>query len=145
MLSMTAPLALCIAAAGAPLAHAEEFFGERTPIRVVVATTFEIGDDTGDTPGEFQNWVEKLPLPTVVPFPQGYHHLRYNANKHVLAIVTGEGPTRMAAPITALANDPRFDVTHAYWLLAGIAGVDPNVAPVASVAWAPHVVDDDLA
>ncbi len=140
-----APLALCAAVAFVPLAHAQEFFGQRTPIRVVVVTTFEIGNDTGDTPGEFQNWVEKLPLQTVVPFPQGYRHLRYNADKHVLGIVTGEGPARMASSITALANDPRFDVTHAYWLLAGIGGVDPNVASVASAAWAPHVVDGDLA
>ena len=27
----------------------------RIPIRVVVVTTFEIGKDTGDRPGEFQN------------------------------------------------------------------------------------------
>ena len=117
---------------------------ERIPVRVVVVTTFEVGNDTGDAPGEFQNWVEKLPLPMVVAFPQVYHHLRYYAEKQVLGIVTGEGPTRMASSITALANDRRFDVTHAYWLLAGIAGVDPNAASVASAAWAPHVVDGDL-
>ena len=126
-------------------ASAQAFYGERIPVRVVVVTTFEIGDDTGDTPGEFQNWVEKLPLPIVVPFPQGYHHLRYNAEKQVLGIVTGEGPARMASSITALANDSRFDVTHAYWLLAGIGGVDPNTGSVASAVWAPQVVDGDLA
>lgn len=40
-------------------AKAEE---QKIPVRVVVVTTFELGQDTGDTPGEFQNWVEKLPL-----------------------------------------------------------------------------------
>jgi len=53
-------------------------------IRVVVVTTFEVGNDTGDEAGEFQNWVEHYPLSDVLPFPQGYHHLRYNANDHVL-------------------------------------------------------------
>ncbi len=137
-------LALCASLAFASLAHAEERSRERVPVRVVVVTAFEIGNDAGDTPGEFQNWVENLPLPEVVPFPQGYHPLRYNPEKHVLGIVAGEGPARMASSVTALANDPRFDVTHAYWLLAGIAGINPNVGSVASAVWAPQVVDGDL-
>ncbi len=140
-------LTLCAATAPTLSGQAQGFSNlnsDRIPVRVVVVTTFEVGEDTGDAPGEFQNWVEKLPLPIVLPFPQGYHHLRYNAEKQVLGIVTGEGPTRMASSITALANDRRFDVTRAYWLLAGIAGVDPNAASVASASWAPHVVDGDL-
>lgn len=119
--------------------------GRHVPVKVVVVTTFEIGNDTGDTPGEFQNWVENLPLPDTLPFPQGYHPLRFNPDKGVLGIVTGEGPTRMASSITALANDPRFDLRHSYWVLAGIAGIDPNVASVGSAAWAEYVVDGDLA
>jgi purine nucleoside permease len=75
------------------------------PIKVVVVTTFEVGDDTGDGAGEFQEWVEKLPLPVVLPFPQGYHHLRYNPEEAVLGVVSGEGPSRTASSITALAND----------------------------------------
>lgn len=145
MIRKTGTLALCACLAFAPFARADEPSHGRTPIRVVVVTTFEIGNDTGDTPGEFQSWVENLPLPDVLPFPQGYHQLRYNPEKQVLGIVTGEGPSRMASSITALANDRRFDVSHAYWLLAGIAGVDPNVASVGSAVWAPQVVDGDLA
>ncbi len=145
MIGKTGTLALCASLAFASYAHADDYGRERIPVRVVVVTTFEIGNDTGDTPGEFQNWVEQLPLPDVVPFPQGYHPLRYNPDKHVLGIVTGEGPSRMASSITALANDRRFDFSHAYWLLAGIAGIDPNVGSVASAVWAPQVVDGDLA
>ncbi len=145
MARTTTALAFCAIAALASPARASDTFAGRIPIRVVVVVAFEIGKDTGDTPGEFQNWVEKLPLPVVVPFPQGYHPLRYNPTKQVLGIVTGEGPGRMASSITALANDRRFDVSHAYWLLAGIAGINPNVASVASAVWAPQVVDGDLA
>jgi len=115
------------------------------PIRVVVVTTFEIGKDSGDTAGEFQEWVEKLPLNEVAPFPQGYHALRLNRTLGVLGIVTGEGPTRAAASIEALGNDPRFDLSHAYIVLAGIAGVDPAVGSSGSAFWALHVVDGDLA
>ncbi|HEY5208735.1 MAG TPA: purine nucleoside permease [Stellaceae bacterium] len=114
------------------------------PIRMVVVTMFEIGQDTGDTPGEFQNWVEKFPLPQAMPFPQGYRQLRYNPEKGVLGIVTGVGTARAAASIMALGMDPRFDLRKAYWLVAGIAGVDPHRASLGSAAWADWVVDADL-
>jgi purine nucleoside permease len=114
-------------------------------IRVVVVTTFEVGKDSGDTAGEFQDWVERLPLPETVAFPQAYHDLRLNRALGVLGLVTGEGPTRAAASIEALGNDPRFDLSHAYFLLAGIAGVDPRAGSIGGAFWALHVVDGDLA
>ncbi len=120
--------------------------GAHVPIEVVVVTTFQSGKDTGPmSAGEFTHWVADLPLPDTLPFPQGYRALRYNPDLHVLGIVSGEGPTHMAASITALANDSRFDFSHAYWLLAGIAGIDPNAGPAGSAAWASYVVDGDLA
>ena len=114
-------------------------------IRVVVVTTFEVGNDSGDEAGEFQNWVEHYPLSEVLPFPQGYHPLRYNANDHVLGIVTGVGKSQAAASIMALGLDPRFDLSKAYWILAGIGGIDPNRASVGSAVWASSIVDGDLA
>jgi purine nucleoside permease len=96
------------------------------PVRVVIVTMFEIGADTGDRPGEFQYWVERLPLSQTIPFPQGYRNLRYNAEKQVLGICTGMGTARSAASIMALGMDPRFDLSHAYWLVAGISGIDPQ-------------------
>jgi len=118
---------------------------KRLEIRVVVVTTFEVGSDTGDEPGEFQNWVEHYPLNEFLPFPQGYRALRYNATDHVLGIVTGAGKASAAASIMALGLDPRFDLTKAYWILAGIAGINPSRASVGSAVWASHIVDGDLA
>jgi purine nucleoside permease len=116
------------------------------PVRVVVVTTFEIGPDSGpNSIGEFDRWVTNLPLPDTIAFPQGFHHLRYNADKQVLGIETGEGPVHAASSITALGHDPRFDLSHAYWVVAAIAGVDANHASVGSAAWASFVVDGDLA
>ncbi len=111
---------------------------------MVVVTTFEIGNDTGDTPGEFQNWVERLPLQQTLAFPLGNHPLRYNAEKQVLGIVTGEGSLRAAASIMALGLDDRFDLSRAYWVVAGIAGIDPRYASIGSAAWAEWIVDRDL-
>jgi purine nucleoside permease len=113
------------------------------PIKVVVVTMFEVGADTGDAPGEFQNWVEHEKLDQVIDFPQGFHNLRMSADG-VLGTVTGVGTARAAANIMALGMDPRFDLTKAYWVVAGIAGVDPEDASLGSAAWAEWVVDGDL-
>jgi purine nucleoside permease len=114
------------------------------PVKVVVVAMFERGADTGDEPGEFQYWVEREKLDRVIPFPQGYHDLRMNA-AGVLGMVTGVGTARAAASVMALGLDPRFDLSKAYWLVAGIAGVDPADASLGSAAWAEWVVDGDLA
>src|ERR1700730_10358071 len=83
--------------------------------------------------------LKPLPLQKTIAFPQGYRALRYNPEKQVLGIVTGEGALRGAASIMALGMDPRFDLSHAYWIVPAIAGIDPNVASVGSAAWAEWV------
>jgi purine nucleoside permease len=55
------------------------------------------------------------------------------------------GNTNAAAAVMALGLDPRFDLRRTYWLVAGIAGVDPADASLGSAAWARHVVEGDLA
>ena len=117
---------------------------EPIPVKVVVIALFERGADTGDDPGEYQFWVERNHLTRVIPFPQGNHDLRMN-DDGVLGILAGVGTARAAASIEALALDPRFDLSKAYWLVAGIAGVDPLDASLGSAAWAEWVVDGDLA
>src|SRR5207248_11107547 len=101
------------------------------PVRIVVVTMFERGADTGDEPGEYQYWVEREKLDRIFPFPQGYHDLRMN-HEGVLGILTGMGTARATASIMALGLDPRFDLRHAYWLVAGIAGVAPLDASLGS-------------
>ena len=112
------------------------------PVRVVIVTTFELGNDTGDVPGEFQFWVEREPLGEVLPFPGGVHPLRANADHTVLGMVSGTTLVNATASMMALGLDPRFDLTHAYFLINGIAGVDPKAASIGSVAWASYVVGD---
>ena len=115
----------------------------RIPVKVVVVTMFERGADTGDEPGEFQYWVEREKLDRIHRFPQGYRDLRSN-QRGVLGIVTGVGTAKAAASITALGSDPRFDLHESYWLIAGIAGIDPADGSLGSAAWAEWVVDGDL-
>ena len=108
---------------------------DRIPVRVVVVATFD---------NELQNWITNLPLAETLPFPQGYRPLHYNSKLQVLGIITGEGKSHAAASIMGLGFDPRFDLSRAYWLVAAIAGVDPNKASVGSTAWAKFIVDGDL-
>lgn len=129
----------CMAAPGVNAAAAPR----PIEIRVVVVTAFEIGEDTGDKAGEFQAWAADMPQ--VLPFPAGYRHLRYDPRRKTLLISTGIGTNRAASSIMALGLDPRFDLRHAYWLVAAIAGVNPEKASIGSQAWIGDVVDTDYA
>jgi purine nucleoside permease len=114
-------------------------------VRVVIVTTWNVDLNGRDAFGELHAWRTRWPLTTELPFPLGVHPLLYDPKRHVLAILTGMATARAAASITALGADPRFDLTHAYWIVAGTAGVDPKVASAGSAAWARWVVDGDLA
>jgi purine nucleoside permease len=114
------------------------------PIKVVVIAMFERGEDTGDTPGEYQLWVEREHLDQILPLPAGYHHVRLNKDG-VLGILTGVGTAKAAASVMAVGLDSRFDLSKAYWLVAGIGGGDPADVSLGSAVWADHVLDGDLA
>jgi len=113
-------------------------------VKAVVVAMFEVGEDTGDIPGEFQYWVERERLERVWDFPQGERKLRSTKDGSVLGVVTGTGTIHSSASIMALGLDPRFDLTEAYWVVAGIAGANPDAMSLGSAAWAEWVVDGDL-
>jgi purine nucleoside permease/predicted cupin superfamily sugar epimerase len=114
-------------------------------IKVVVVTMFEIGADEDDKPGEFQLWKAGQKLDTCLLFAVSHHDICINTETGVLGIVTGMGTAKAATAVMALGLDPRFDLTHAYWLVAGIAGFDPADASIGSAAWATWLLDGDLA
>jgi purine nucleoside permease len=138
---VAAAIALGLAASPAAAATAP-----RKPIevRVVIVTTWEVEKDGKDVIGELHAWRANWPLQTSLPFPMGVHALQYDPKSHVLAVLTGMATARAASSIMALGTDPRFDLSHAYWIVAGTAGVDPKVGSVGSAAWARWVVDGDL-
>jgi purine nucleoside permease len=113
-------------------------------VKIVVVTMFEVGEDKGDVPGEFQYWNERRHLDEVFPF-QGEHAIHYNSDSGILVFITGAGTAKAAASVMALGMDPRFDFSKSYWLVAGIAGFDPADASLGSAAWAEYLVDGDLA
>jgi len=115
------------------------------PVKVVIVTMFEIGEDEGDTAGEFQLWKERLDLDTRFSFPNSHHDIFMNQDKGVMGIVTGMGTAKSTSAIMALGLDSRFDFSKTYWMVAGISGIDPEDASIGSAVWAEYLVDGDLA
>ena len=118
------------------------------PIRAVVIVTSEVGKDTGDTPGEYQFWVEREHLDEVLEFPggpslpEGQHPLRTNKDHTILGMLSGATLANATASTMLLGLDPRFDLSHAYILINGFAGVDPSWGSIGSAAWARYAVSD---
>jgi purine nucleoside permease len=139
-----AVLALVLAVAAAPTLRAAVSAHAPIEVRVVVVTTWEVEHGGQDIMGELHAWRTKWPFSAEMAFPVGVRPLLYDPRRHVLAIVTGMATARASASIMALGMDPRFDLTHAYWIVAGTAGVNPRVASAGSAAWARYVVDGDL-
>jgi purine nucleoside permease len=122
--------------------------GDRIPIKVIIVAGFEVGEDTGDAPGEFQFWAEREGLTQKIAILKRAHPLCHN-EKGLYGIVGGNSNDKDLSPngeielITALCLDPRFDLRKTYWIVDGIAGIDPAVGPMGSAVWAENVVDGD--
>lgn len=82
------------------------------PVKFVVVTMFEIGEDTGDKAGEFQLWKERQKLDTRFPFPNGYHDIYMNETTGVMGIVTGIGTAYSTASIMALGMDKKISTVE---------------------------------
>jgi purine nucleoside permease len=128
---------------GAAFAKPRPIQSQPIQVKVVVVAMFEVGNDTGDGPGELQYWVERDHLERVYAMPDAYHAVRMN-DRGEMAVLTGQGTAHAASTIMAVGLDPRFDFSHAYWIVAGIAGGTPDRISLGSAAWARWVVDGDL-
>ncbi len=111
------------------------------PVKVVVLTMFE---KDGDELGETELWEKRLELNQRLPFPAGRSDILTDG-KGVICITTAMGVSNAAASVMALGLDPRFDFTKAYWLVAGISGIDPHDGSMGSAVWTRFVVDGGLA
>ena len=133
---------VCLGGAAAPAIAAPE------AAMVVIVTTFE--DDyanpeaSGLSSGEAARWIQGMHLDRVVPLLAEFRPVRPNGDG-VMETMAGMTTGKAAASTMALGLDPRFDFARTYWLLAGIAGVDPRRASQGSAAWAEWVVDGDIA
>jgi purine nucleoside permease len=58
----------------------------------------------------------------------------------VCQVITGESEINAAGTIGAFSLSDAFDLTKTYFMIAGIAGVNPEVATLASVTFAKYAV-----
>ncbi|KAM0188334.1 hypothetical protein ACHAPA_009432 [Fusarium lateritium] len=61
-------------------------------------------------------------------------------NGDICQLTIGEGEVNSAATLMALVLSPKFDLRHTYFLIAGIAGVNPKYGTLGTVALARYAV-----
>lgn len=130
--ALAALLGTCGLGAGAQPAAAPR------PLKVLIITMFE---------PEAAPWVDALHLTEIVPVPGLLPYnpaLRCNADD-VCLLTAGMGHANAAASTMAVAMNPQLDLTHTWFLIAGIAGIDPSQGTIGSAAWARYLVDFGIA
>lgn len=80
---------------------------------------------------------ESIPVAGLSP---DYPNVHCN-KQDICVMTTGMGHANAAASTMALAFSPRFDLRQTYFLIAGIAGIDPAQGTIGSAAWAKYLVD----
>ena len=91
---------------------------------------------------EAQPWIDKLGLTQDVPVPGlsiDYPNVHCNASD-VCQLTTGMGKANAASSVSALIYSGKFDLQRTYFLVAGIAGIDPSQGTLGSAAWARFLV-----
>ncbi|WP_411192786.1 purine-nucleoside phosphorylase [Paraburkholderia sp. B3] len=133
-------LFMASAAVAPAVAHADDSFAQDDgashgrPVKVMIISMFG---------PEGQVWLDHLgPWQdiTVAGLSPDYPAVHCN-RQDVCVMTTGMGHANAAASIMALTFSPRFDLRHTYFMVAGIAGIDPLQGTVGSAAWANWLVD----
>jgi len=114
---------------------------EKIAPKIIILSLFE---PTGGIPGEQTLFKERLNFTESYEVPGTMGKLYIN-NDGVGALLLGIGATKPAISLMVLGYDNRFDLRHTYFLIAGIAGADPHVTSIGSIAWARFAVDGNLA
>ncbi|MEA3118054.1 MAG: hypothetical protein QOI13_1324 [Paraburkholderia sp.] len=133
--------ALTLAACAATVSNAQnsgDSFAESgshgRPVKVMIISMFA---------PEGQVWLDRLgPWKSirVAGLSPDYPDVHCN-NQDICVMTTGMGHANAAASTMALAFSPRFDLRRTYFLVAGIAGIDPTQGTLGSAAWAKYLVD----
>ncbi len=81
---------------------------------------------------------------TVPGLPEDYPSV-HCTHAGVCQMTTGMGHANAAASIMAVAYSGLFDLKKTYFIIAGIAGIDPAQGTLGAAAWARYAVDSGIA
>ncbi|GAB1581450.1 purine-nucleoside phosphorylase [Phyllobacterium phragmitis] len=96
--------------------------------------------------GETKPWLEnekaeiKIPVPG---FPKDYPDVACSA-EGLCVLTTAMGYANAASTLSALIYSRLFDLKQTYFIIAGIAGVDPSKGTLGSAHWARFAIDGSL-
>lgn len=82
---------------------------------------------------EFDLLAHNITIPGASPIFPDVH---CTADHSVCQLVTGEGEINAAITVSSIAFSPLFDLTHTYFLVAGIAGINPEVGTICGATFA---------
>jgi len=86
---------------------------------------------------EFDVLARNITVPGLSPlFPEAH----CTKDGDICQVTTGESEINAASTISALVHSPYFDFTTTYFMVAGIAGVNPEVGTLGSVTFAKYAV-----
>ena len=108
------------------------------PLKVVIISMFAPEGEPWIAPFQLK---EEIVVPGLSP---DYPAIKCNADD-VCLMVSGMGHANAAASTIALALDPRLDLKKTYFLIAGIAGIDPAQGTTGTATWARYLVDVGIA
>ncbi|RDW89723.1 putative purine nucleoside permease [Coleophoma cylindrospora] len=94
--------------------------------------------DNAETEGSIGNLLEKNI--TVPGFSMLFPDAHCLADGSVCQLTTGESEINAASTISALMYSPYFDLTKTYFMIAGIAGINPKHGTLADVAISKYAV-----
>jgi len=92
-------------------------------------------------------WTQAMPFSDTIAVPglsADYPVVRCTPSG-LCIVTTGMGHTNAAASTMAVVLSKRFDLSRTYFLVAGIAGIDPNVGTIGAATWARYLVDYGIA
>ena len=137
--------AALFAASLAGCADADPSPARRTAVKVVTVVAFQdlAALDQPDS-GEAYWWYSEGGLSTPYDNPGGYAPLFGSPSGEHLLLITGPGKSNAGTSVMALGTNPRFDLTRAYWVQAGIAGANPERSTIGAAVWEHWIIDGEI-
>lgn len=127
---------------------------EKIKIKVLILPHVEIGEMTGDFPGEAQLYYEHFFMtgndgeertPSCEEFMlHGEKVLYVNRDRKIALCVTGVGKVSNAIVLTSILSDTRFDFSECFIFTAGCAGGACGYATLGDVVLTTACIDFDL-